>query len=312
MRDLSEQLVPRRRGFARASAPAFGIALLACWEIFIVAMLLVPSSASGLGSFAEEFRIWCFGYDPATGHLQWSFVTAMLAPQLLIGACIALLWREPLRALARQPKAVAAHLGAAAAAVAGAALGFASSAQPVATGELPFPAEALRTAYAAPELALTNQLGESVDLAMFRGDVVVLTAVYASCPHTCPAILSQVKAAVAELGPAQREDLRVVAVTLDPERDSPEQLRALAARHGIDAPLYQLVTGAAPDVARVLDRMQIARERDADSGVIGHANLFLLIDRDGRLAYRLGLGERQQRWLVSALRVLLGEQVASG
>ena len=62
----------------------------------------------------------------------------------------------------------------------------------------------------------------------------------------------------------------------------------------------------------MLDRMQIARERDPDSGVISHANLFLLIDRDGRLAYRLGLGERQQRWLVSALRVLLGEQAASG
>jgi protein SCO1/2 len=312
MRDRSGRLEPLHSGLACASAPAFGLALLACWEIFIIAMLLVPSGASGLGSFAEEFRIWCFGYDPATGHLQWSFVSAMLAPQLLIGACIALLWREPLRELVRKPMAAAAHLGVAAAIVAGAALGFAASAPPAANGELPFPAEALRTAYTAPALALTNQLGERVELSMFRGDVVVLTAVYASCPHTCPAILSQVKAAIAELSPAQRAELRVVAVTLDPERDSPEQLRALAGRHGIDAPIYQLVTGAPSDVEGVLDRMQIARERDAASGVISHANLFLLIDRDGRLAYRLGLGERQQRWLVSALRVLLGEQAAAG
>ena len=45
---------------------------------------------------------------------------------------------------------------------------------------------------------------------------------------------------------------------------------------------------------RSLDRMQMARDRDPETGVINHANLFLLIDRDGRLAYRLGLGERQQ------------------
>ena len=54
--------------------------------------------------------------------------------------------------------------------------------------------------------------------------------------------------------------------------------------------------------------MQVARKRDPETGVIDHANLFLLIDREGRLAYRLGLGERQQRWLTSALRVLLDEK----
>ena len=66
--------------------------------------------------------------------------------------------------------------------------------------------------------------------------------------------------------------------------------------------------GESAEVESTLDRMQMARERDPETGVINHANLFLLIDREGRLAYRLGLGERQQRWLVSALRVLLREE----
>jgi len=65
-------------------------------------------------------------------------------------------------------------------------------------------------------------------------------------------------------------------------------------------------------VEGVLDAMQIARQRDPETGVISHANLFLLVDREGRLAYRLGLGERQQRWLTSALRVLLNEPGSSG
>jgi len=170
----------------------------------------------------------------------------------------------------------------------------------------------LRTTYEAPQFSLTDQDRETIDLAGFRGNVVVLTAIYASCPHTCPAILSQVRAAIDDLSREEREDLRVIAVTMDPTRDSPDVLRELASNHGMPSTLYHLVTGDPTDVERLLDRMQIARERDPETGVISHANLFLLIDRDGRIAYRFGLGERQQRWLTSALRILLGERTASG
>jgi protein SCO1/2 len=125
-------------------------------------------------------------------------------------------------------------------------------------------------------------------------------------------ILSQTKAAIAELSPEEREDLRVIAVTMDPENDSPDVLGKLAKNHGMQSTLYHLVTGDPAEVETLLDRMQIARQRDPETGVISHANLFLLIDREGRIAYRLGLGERQQRWLTSALRVLLREEAAPG
>jgi protein SCO1/2 len=125
-------------------------------------------------------------------------------------------------------------------------------------------------------------------------------------------ILNQTKAAIAELTPEEREGLRVIAVTMDPERDNPDVLGELAKNHGMDSTLYHLVTGDPAEVEPLLDRMQIARQRDPETGIISHANLFLLIDREGRIAYRLGLGERQQRWLTSALRVLLREETVSG
>jgi protein SCO1/2 len=232
----------------------------------------------------------------------------MLLPQGMLAAFILAFWWEPLRAIRRNPRAIIPHVATAALLVIAAGVGFANSGVEAPTSELPFPAEALRTAYSPPELMLTNQLEEAVDLSAMRGNVVVLTAVYASCPHTCPAILNQAKAAIAEIDAADRDDLRLVAVTLDPTNDSPQVLAGLASNHGLEAPLWNLVTGEPAEVESTLDRMQMARERDPETGVINHANLFLLIDRDGRLAYRLGLGERQQRWLVSALRVLLREE----
>lgn len=312
MAKSSKRLEVLRNFLIGAAFPTLALSLLVCWLVFLIAMLLTPSSASGLGAFAEDFRVWCFGYDPATGRTEVAYVMAMIVPQFMIGLFIAYFWWEPLREVWRKPLIIARYLGAAALLVAGSAAGFTLSADRAPKGELPFPAEELRTAYEAPQFTLTNQLRETVSLAEFRGNVVVLTAVYASCPHTCPMILTQTKAAIAELSPEEREDLRVIAVSMDPENDSPDVLGELAKNHDMQATLYHLVTGDPADVEPLLDRMQIARQRDPETGVISHANLFLLIDREGRIAYRLGLGDRQQRWLTSALRVLLREQTASG
>ncbi len=288
--------------------PVFAISLLACWEVFLIGVLLVPPSPTALGAFAEDFRVWCFGYDPATGRTEWAYVFSMLLPQLMVGGFIALFWWKPLREMLREPKRAAAHVGAAALIVAGSTLGFAFFSTAPATSELPFPAEAIRTAFDSPHLSLTNQEGSPVDLDALEGRVVLLTAVYASCGHSCPLILSQAKAALAEFDPEELTDLTVIAVTMDPSTDSAEVLALLADGHGLQAPLYNLVTGPSQEVERVLDAMQIARTRDPETGVIDHANIFLLIDREGTVAYRLGLGERQKTWLTAALRVLLNER----
>ncbi len=292
--------------------PVFAISLLVCWEVFLIGVLLVPPSPSAFSSFAEDFRIWCFGYDPSTGRTDWAYVMAMLVPQLMMGSFIALFWWEPLRETLRAPKRAAIHFGVAGLIVVGSTLGFAFSSSTPPSGELPFPAEAIRTAFDSPDLSLVNQEGSRVDLEALRGRVVLLTAVYASCGHTCPLVLSQTQAALAELGPVELADLTVIAVTLDPGNDSTKVLAALAEGHGLQAPLYNLVTGPGPEVERVLDDMQIARTRDPETGAIDHANVFLLIDREGTIAYRLGLGERQKAWLTTALRILLKEKRATG
>lgn len=308
MRTAAERLAERLEAFISGGRfPAFAICLLGLYELVLVGMLLAPGGPTGLGAFADEFRVWCFGYDPATGRLDAGYVLGMLAPPLLVGALFALFWQEPLRGLLRRPAALAAPALSAALLVAGAAAGFTLLESGAASGELVFPAEALRTAHRAPQLRLVNQAEQPVDLEKLRGKVVMLTAVYASCPHSCPAILTQARETLADLTDAERADVRVVAVTMDPENDSPQKLEELAKMHSLELPVYNLVTGDPAEVERILDEMSVARIRDPETGVIEHPNLFLLLDRDGRLAYRLGLGERQQRWLSAALRVLLGE-----
>jgi protein SCO1/2 len=301
-----------QRFFAGGGFPAFALSSLVFWEVVLLSLLLAPAAPAGMGAFAEEFRVWCFGWDPATGRFQTGLVLSMTTPPLLLGAILLLLWWQPLRELARRRLSLLLHVAAAALVVGAAAGAFAALGGAPATGELPFPAEALRTAHRAPPLRLVNQAGEGVDLARLRGRVVLLTAVYERCSRSCPSILEQARRAVEEQPVPARSDLRVIGVTLDPEHDTPGSLSRLARRHGLEPPLYQLATGSPAEVEAVLDAMSVARRRDAQTGVIDHANLFLLIDRRGRLAYRFALGPRQERWLGSALRLLLDESGDAG
>jgi protein SCO1/2 len=307
-RTLPEKLMEGVLGFfSGARFPAFLLSVLVCYELLVAFVLLTPSAPTGFGAFAEEFRIWCFGYDPATGGMNPMAALSFLVPPVLMAAGLVVFWFEPLRAALERPWRMVADFGAGAATVAALVGGFLVLGVSPASGELPFPAETLRVSYAPPDLGLVDQNGERVDLAALRGDVVILTAVYASCPHTCPVILDQARAALDELTPEERARVHVVGVTLDPSHDTPAVMNDLASRHGLEWPTYRLVTGPPAEVERVLDRMDVARQRNAETGVIDHANLFLVIDPAGRIAYRLTIGERQQRWLVSALRLLAQE-----
>ena len=295
------------RLFGGAAFPAFAVTVLLCYEAALIALAFWPAADAGFGAFAAEFRIWCLGADPATGRPQWGYAIGMISPPLFVAMAVAWLWRAPLLALRSRPRAATTPLLAALAVVISGACAFLLADPRPAQGELPFPAEALRTTLPPPPIRLTDQTGATVDIADFRGKVVLLTAIYSSCSRTCPMIVAQAKRVVSELSRDEQSDLRVLAVTLDPMHDTPQVLAAIAAAQELEAPLWHLVTGESSRVERSLDLMNVARARDPKTGQIDHANLFLLVDRSGRLAYRFTLGERQERWLSTAIRLLLRE-----
>lgn len=292
--------------------PAFVLCLLVFYQIFIAIMAFAPPSAGAWGEFVEDFRVRCFKLNPESGLMRLGSVWVMLTEPIPLQALVFFLWRKPLLELWRSrrraflPLAGAAALLVAAIAVSLLGLGRAQAK----TTELAFPAESLRTALPMPAFTLANQDGQPVSLADFKGQVVMVTAVYATCTKTCPMMLTKIRTVLDELTPAEREQLAVVAFSLNPETDT-QALRTQTAKiYGMQSPRFHFVNGLSGEVNALLDKMGITRERDEDTGEITHSNLFFLLDREGRIAYRLSLSQREQSWLISALRVLLAEPPA--
>ncbi len=292
--------------------PTLLSSLLVAWPLLLLGVLMVPPGTGELAQFADQFRVWCFGYDPTTGTMELAYVVMLIVNPLVLLIVVYAVWAGTLKDAWRDNRggmARYAALGAGFVLAAGVGLTQLSDDGGLRLeGELPFPAEALRTKHFVPEFILTDQNGSKASSADLPGQVTMITAVYASCPHTCPVILTEAKAAVEALPEGLRDKVAVYAITMDPENDGQEQLAALADMHGMEAPTWRLLTGVPGPVNALLDRFNVARARDPETGVISHSNQFILVDQNGRIAYRLALGPQQQRWLPKALELLAREK----
>ena len=76
----------------------------------------------------------------------------------------------------------------------------------------------------ARDFKLTDHNGASRTLADFKGKAVALFFGYIHCPDVCPTTLSDFSAALKQLGP-QANQVQVIFVTLDPQRDTPDLLK---------------------------------------------------------------------------------------
>jgi protein SCO1/2 len=75
----------------------------------------------------------------------------------------------------------------------------------------------------APPFALTSQDSKPVALADFRGRAVALSFIYTGCPDICPMLMQKMVDVQDTLGTDFGTKVAFVSITLDPERDTPEE-----------------------------------------------------------------------------------------
>jgi cytochrome oxidase Cu insertion factor (SCO1/SenC/PrrC family) len=283
------------------------------YEAFLAVTIFGPTSGGWLGDFVRDFQLWCYRGDPRTGGVSWAAVSIMLLEPLFVFVVAGLLWRSTMAQLARTAtwvrhwRAALAGLLLVAVCVAGLVV-YARQASLRANTLPPFPGEAIRVKLPVPATALLDQKGRDFRFADLRGRVVLATGVYAACSTACPEIFKEMQALVAELTTAERAGLSLVALSLNPEYETAELMDLVAQARGLEHPGFRYVNTAQPAVMHdLLTRFQFSRTRDPRTGVIDHANLFLLIDRNGDIAYRFTLEPRHRAWLREALRALLRE-----
>jgi protein SCO1 len=99
-----------------------------------------------------------------------------------------------------------------------------------------------------PPLKLDNSLGQPVNIKNYRGKAVLVTFIYDHCPNICPLIVSHLHTAQAELG-SQARKLQIIAVSVDPEGDTPKTVKRFLAQHRMTGRMQYLI-GSRPRLER--------------------------------------------------------------
>ena len=136
----------------------------------------------------------------------------------------------------------------------------------------------------APALQLVGQDGAMHDLAALRGVTVLVTFAYAHCETVCPVVVHDVLAAQRKLGRVATEPA-VLVVTLDPWRDTPSRLAAIAQQWGFPQQNAWILSGNVAEVERVLRTWNVPWSRNEQNGEVTHPSVVYIIDARGRIAY---------------------------
>ena len=149
------------------------------------------------------------------------------------------------------------------------------------TSTQPLPGESV---YQLP-MSLIDQHGRTSTLAALRGQPVLVAMFYTSCDNVCPMIAWQLRRIEQALPEAERARLRVLMVSFDPARDTPEALRKFATAHKAD-PSRWVVARAEENEVRNLAAVLGLRYRELDNGVFNHSSVITLLDADGMIRAR--------------------------
>jgi protein SCO1 len=134
----------------------------------------------------------------------------------------------------------------------------------------------------APDFTLTSQDGARVSLRDFRGKVVAVAFIFASCTDVCPMLTDSMARVQDKLGTAFGPQIAFVSITVDPERDTPEVLKQYAENFGADLKGWSFLTGD-PAIVHEVGRKYGVFARKSTDGDVDHTLLTSLVDPDGIL-----------------------------
>jgi protein SCO1/2 len=156
---------------------------------------------------------------------------------------------------------------------------------------------------AVPAFSLTDAAGKPFGNAQLDGAPFVIDFMFTTCPEICPRMTEEMgKLQTWMVNRGLDARVRLVSVSIDPDRDTPEKLRAYAQKFHARAGTWTFVTGsqqAIEDAVVKGFKIAVSREKDdsQDGFALVHGTKFVLVDgkREIRGYYDAGDGESMAR-----------------
>jgi protein SCO1 len=127
-----------------------------------------------------------------------------------------------------------------------------------------------------PNVPLTTHEGATVRFYddLLKGKAVAINAIYTSCKDECPLETARLVQVQRLLGNRVGKEIFFYSISIDPKRDTPEVLKAYAAKFGV-GPGWLFLTGKEEDIKLVVKKLGLSRSNDP-ANRDGHAAILML------------------------------------
>jgi protein SCO1/2 len=153
-------------------------------------------------------------------------------------------------------------------------------------------------------LELTDSHGQPVQLSSYAGKPLLVSMIFTSCHHVCPALTRHLKLAVESAREALGNDsFQIVTIGFDTPNDTPERMLAFARKQGIDDPNWAFLSGSAETMAELVDKLGFVYFPTARG--FDHITQVSIVDRHGLIYEQVYGGAFELPWLVEPLKDLV-------
>ena len=147
--------------------------------------------------------------------------------------------------------------------------------------------EPLKVGDPLPEYHFTNELGQAVSTTQFKGKAVVISFLFTRCPYPtfCPLIAGNLAAAQRRLtaltnGPT---NWQILAVTIDPDHDTPAVLREYGGRFSYDPQSWSFLTGDLVDITALAEQFEMTFWHENGNQLPTHNLRTIVVDANGKI-----------------------------
>jgi protein SCO1/2 len=126
-----------------------------------------------------------------------------------------------------------------------------------------------------PDVPVVTQDGQTMHFYsdMIKGKIVVVNFVFTSCSDLCPIVTARLAQVKEMLGDAVGRDIFFISISVDPEHDTPDMLKAFADAFEVSAPGWQFLTGRPQDIDAINAKFG---DRSAQRTLKDHRNEILI------------------------------------
>jgi protein SCO1/2 len=153
-------------------------------------------------------------------------------------------------------------------------------------------------------LEFTDSYGKTVRLADYQGQPLLVSLVFTSCHHVCPALTRHLKTAIDAardaLGP---NSFRVVTIGFDTENDTPERMQDFARKQGINDPQWAFLSASAESMAELVENLGFIYFNTPRG--FDHITQLTIVDRNGKIHNQVYGGAFELPWMVEPLKDLI-------